>query len=1119
MLHSLLGAWRTSLRRTRADWPILVAAAVITIVASTLLAAGPIYSAAVVESGLHRELRSAPIAAVNIEVLARVAPDDAAETSDTVQRVLRESVGSPITIRSAGMTSSFALPDQPTGEVRDLATLGFLDGVEAHATLVDGAWPVAATPGEPLQLAVIEPIATTLGLEVGRMLSLTSRLDRELVVAAVVSAIYRPTDRGAAYWWDDPSLLDGRTEGGDYRTFGPLLTTRDDLLARAVAGSLRLSWHAFPDIDAIPIAGVTGLRLRMEQLPTRMTEALPGEFPDTNTGLPALLASAERSLLVSRTGVLLLLVQLAVLAGYAIALTADLIVDHRRVDTALLRSRGASTRQVALLALAEALLLAVPGALLGPWLAAIALQLFNLAGPLAGIGLDIAPQISSDAFVVSGVAAVGCAVLIVLPAFVAARSFATERSVTARPGTRPLGQRVGLDVALLAITAIGLWQLQLYGSPLTRSVRGTLGVDPLLIAAPAIGILAGGVLALRIVPLLAHLADLATTRGRSLVGSLGARQLARRPLRYTRTAMLIMLAVAMGVFSVAYGTTWTGSQREQADYQAGADLRVSRGPGGGGVDPAAIGPAYAALPGVAAVMSLARDSVRFTRTSGTGDLVELDAASAGAAVTGVTASAALERRTALDALFEARPALTGLAVPGTPSRLAMYVTVLLDRAVEFDYDYESGEAIARPVDPAVIERDLRLSPAITIRDSRGLFHRFAAEGVQRIPGPQRLEIPIPDAAATPLDYPLEVVGLDLQIEGSQSQMFVDYEASGHVLLNGLGAAGPGPDARWVPIVVGSPDGWAATYVTGEPGESTFEPAVGGQVGVPLQLPPYTPNGRFGLRLTRASIASLAGAAMPIVANGTLLRALKAAPGDLVTVQMPGGPRGLRIVGEVEGFPTTRHDRPLVIADLPTFAAIRYASSGHVETADDWWLALTADASPDLVAGRATGAFGGASVVSRAETRARLTTEPLAVGMIGALSLGFVAAGLFAVIGLAVSATVSARQRRTEFALLRALGLSPDQLSAWLWLENAGVVIVSLAAGTGLGLVIGWVVLPFITVSQTGTTPFPPVAIDVPWLSVLVLEAISAAALAITLIALGRSIRRAGVGGVLRMGED
>ena len=70
-------------------------------------------------------------------------------------------------------------------------------------------------------------------------------------------------------------------------------------------------------------------------------------------------------------------------------------------------------------------------------------------------------------------------------------------------------------------------------------------------------------------------------------------------------------------------------------------------------------------------------------------------------------------------------------------------------------------------------------------------------------------------------------------------------------------------------------------------------------------------------------------------------------------------------------------------------------------------------------------------------------------MIGALSLGFVVALVFAVIGLAVSAAVSARQRRTEFALLRALGLSSDQLSRWLWLENGSVVAISLLFGTRL----------------------------------------------------------------------
>ena len=144
---------------------------------------------------------------------------------------------------------------------------------------------------------------------------------------------------------------------------------------------------------------------------------------------------------------------------------------------------------------------------------------------------------------------------------------------------------------------------------------------------------------------------------------------------------------------------------------------------------------------------------------------------------------------------------------------------------------------------------------------------------------------------------------------------------------------------------------------------------------------------------------------------------------------------------------------------------------------------------------------------------------MALGIIGALSLGFIVAGLFAAIGLVVSASVAARQRRTEFALLRALGLSSRQLSAWLWLENSAVVIVSLVAGVGLGLLIGWVALPFVTVTQQAAAPFPPPVIRTDWSSIAVLVAVSTLSLGVTVLVLAQVLRRIGIGSVLRMGED
>ena len=62
----------------------------------------------------------------------------------------------------------------------------------------------------------------------------------------------------------------------------------------------------------------------------------------------------QRSILVSRSGVTLLTIQFAVLAGYAVLLVAGLLVERRRSETALLRSRGATAVHLVALAFGEA---------------------------------------------------------------------------------------------------------------------------------------------------------------------------------------------------------------------------------------------------------------------------------------------------------------------------------------------------------------------------------------------------------------------------------------------------------------------------------------------------------------------------------------------------------------------------------------------------------------------------------------------------------------------------------------------------------------------------------------------------------------------------------------------
>ena len=104
-------------------------------------------------------------------------------------------------------------------------------------------------------------------------------------------------------------------------------------------------------------------------------------------------------------------------------------------------------------------------------------------------------------------------------------------------------------------------------------------------------------LAIRLVPRLAELAERLLARGRGLVPALAGRQIARRPLRYTRAALLLILAAALGTFASAHAATWTRSQGDQAAYAAGADLRLEPGPRSA-IPAVDLGGALRAVPGV-----------------------------------------------------------------------------------------------------------------------------------------------------------------------------------------------------------------------------------------------------------------------------------------------------------------------------------------------------------------------------------------------------------------------------------------------------------------------------------------------------------------------------------------
>jgi hypothetical protein len=862
--------------------------------------------------------------------------------------------------------------------------------------------------------------------------------------------------------------------------------------------NVELRWRLQLDMRQLTIDGAANLRHKLARLPGRLNADRPeGQEFDLATNLPEILAGADRSLRLARAGVLVPSIQLALLAIYGLIVTAGLLIERRQRTTESLRLRGATTRQIVTMALMEASLIAVPAVAVAPWLAAGSLHALNYAGPLADIGLRLEPQVSVAAYALAAGAAAVCVAGLVLPALGAGRA-AIVRERRRLPIAR-FAQRTHLDLVLAVLALLGYWQLRRYHGLLIEN-RGDLGIDPFLVTAPTVLLLAGAVLSLRLVPLAAALVERFVPSTHGPVSALGFWQLARRPRAYARSVLLLVLAVAIGVFAATYSRTWHRSQLDQAGYAAGADVLVEPAEVPGAPTAIGLASAYRAL-GVEEALPAATflpDLGHFGTASG--NLLALDAQRAAAVVRVRDDFASRPLDELLRPLAADRGQLASLPLPGRPTRLALSVQ-LTGRAA----------ALAPPRPIFGGRGQVSQSLFLYLRDGDGVIHAYRL-GEVAAGRARRFVLELPQQPRSPL----ELVSLQVDVE-------VPYLKSRRATfaVRSLKVAS-GSEEQWQRVSLADRR-WRAS-VTGieYPYERTRVEAVstvGTSVRVLFDTGSYlysraaaAATAELVLRPGRDSLPS----APPVLASDRFLAATGVEVGEVMPLVLARGTQPVRITGTFHRFPTLDPATPAVLVDLPTYAAASFAAHGDAVRPSQWWLKTAADG--EVAVQIRAPPFRSLEVVSRSERERALLEDPVPLGVIGALALGFVVAAAFAAVGFAASAAAAARARVLEFAVLRSLGLRTSQLSGWISLESGLVVGLSLLGGTVLGLLVSWLVLPYVALGTSGAPPVPPALVSVPWGLVLLLElALLGALVAVAAVQVLR-IRALRPAPVLRSGE-
>ena len=498
---------------------------------------------------------------------------------DFLSQQAPDTIGLPLDVQRVVMNSErLGLFPSDEGSYRSLRNqlgyvqLGYVRDLREHIDIVEGDLPDESTGLEPLEVIVSQELAGSLGLSAGESFRVYRDDDRlgRIDIPVRVAGIWVASDAEGDYWFLPPDVYDQTMLVSEATYLGEILPG-NEVWALAYA-----AWYQTYDGASVTAERVPDILAGMG----RTLSLLKGIVPTLSTAQSPEWALVRHQEAVGQQNNLLLAFGVPVMALLLLftAYLSGLSIQHRSHEIALLRSRGASVRQVLGL-------FAIQGALLGLLSLALGLPCGIAIAQLIGrtrafMQFDLA-QAGMAVQITRASVQVGLAVMLVsvasylVPALRAARLTAVSFWRRQRMSEIPAWQRFGLDIILVLVAVYGVYAIRSgQGLAFLRAGQASPLEEPIVLLAPSLYLLAGVLLFLRVVPLLLNL----VARGIELLPGttmlLALRQLARNSQRYGGVLMLLALSCGLSLFTASMAKTLDANLVDRARYQSGGDIAI-----------------------------------------------------------------------------------------------------------------------------------------------------------------------------------------------------------------------------------------------------------------------------------------------------------------------------------------------------------------------------------------------------------------------------------------------------------------------------------------------------------------------------------------------------------------
>ena len=1060
----------TTITRTRAQWRLLLSVVAVAVVAASLVTSLGLLVTATEQGGVSVALGDVPVEQRTMEVgliSPTVGATDARAAADAGIAAVLGDAGSASGV--GGAYTSFR--EVPAIDIGDpvFAYSAELDGFRDRVTLTDGEW--ADAEGEATMPA---PGADALGLDLGDSLTFAAEGTDQSTVTIV--GFWEATDRTEGFWDRDYLHGDGFVAGfpdpnvtfySPMNAIGPLVGapgTLDDPRSVYV--------DYLPEFSTTTVDGLAPLIERLENADLDLSRATASVSAGTfySSGIVDAVTGVTSSLVVTRSTVVVVSLLLVVLALAAMAQTARLFTEARAGERQLMRSRGASERHLLALGAVEAAFIVVVTAVVSPLVANLVYRVLAAQPALVAARMPADAGIPLLTWATGAGVALLFFVVLMIPLLGRSRSFVAGEQARGRPRVASGIMRSGVDVVLVVLAAVAFWQLQSYRSPVDTS-EVSLAIDPILVAGPALMLLAAGLVCVRLIPASSRLLQRFGARTRGAAAPLAAWEIGRRSQRATAAVLLLCLTLAVGTFGLAFLETWRQSQVDQAEFAVGAPGRAS------GDDP------DVATGALGDPQPVIRRSGYVGYYSGPGAPTPEGARAQALGVSEGAADLAARGRLG----DEGGRSIAALA-PGPPPSTGI--------------DLGAGETVTG----TVLARSSRPLPGVSVAVTLVTEDANGALGASEV-----ATLPV-DGAEHPVEWALpagsvRIVALQTNFGPTDPAADPEYtpDAAATVLFKDLSMNEPltVPEGGWSPA---NPDAGVANETGWQIGLWAAVPMAVQEVPYAFALVGWTPDAPVSAVLTEPlaeEIGATPGSVLAIYTGGAEVRIYVAA----VVPHIPGSASGDNLTSAAGSSIANS----TVVIDQTLFARALVEQIGGPISPDEWWVDLAHGSGASYEA-----AHEGARTAEAFATD--LQEAPLRVGTQAALWLAILAGAVLASIGFAAHSIATLRARRLELAQLRALGFSRGRLVRLLAVESLIMSGLGTAFGVAVGLLLVWLVGPLVAVSPGGAPTIPAVEVHVPWLAVLALVALIVVVLGLIVIVVSRVQRFVEPAALLREGS-